>query len=356
MDAEKLRECRERIDEIDRGIAALLSRRMKVAIEVGAAKKGAPAYCPARESEVVDRVAAACEGVERRLVERIYREIISACREVQGPLRVAFLGPEGSFSHEGALAVFGSGIKPVPCQSFVDVLAAVEKGAAERGVVPAENSLEGTVLPTMDAFASLTGTALSIQSEMSIAIDHCLASQETALDGIREVFSHPQALGQCREWLRLNLPSAVQIPAGSTSAAAAVTADRPGRAAVCSALAARANGLNILAEKIQDRGRNTTRFWTVGFGAARMGAKNKTSILFNVEHRPGTLFHAMEPLYLNGLNLTHIQSRPLSGGEFEYYFFIDVDGHVDEPHVRKALDEMRSRTSFLRLLGSYPCF
>ena len=362
MDAEKLRECREKINEIDGSIAALLSQRADVAREVGRAKGDAPVYDPAREGEVIARVAEACPGMDRSAVERIYREIISVCRGVQHRPKVAFLGPEGSFSHEGALAAFGGAIDLLPCLSFVDVFTAVEKRSADWGVVPAENSLEGTVVPTMDAFASQAGLLdssshnnICIHSEISIAIDHHLASPEKNLDAIREVFSHPQALGQCREWLRTNLPSAAQIPAGSTSAAAASVAGAPGRAAVCSALAARNNGLNILAEKIQDRGRNTTRFWTVGFGTPRKGERNKTSFLFSVEHRPGSLFRAMEPLYLNGLNLTHIQSRPLSGSVFEYYFFIDVEGHIDEPHVRKALDVMRERTAFLRLLGSYPC-
>lgn len=362
MDVEKLRQCRERIDEIDGSIAALLSQRADVAREVGKAKEGAPVYDPAREGEVIARAAEACPGMDRSSVERIYREIISVCRGMQRRPKVAFLGPEGSFSHEGVLAAFGWAIDPLPCLSFPDVFTAVEKRSADWGVVPAENSLEGTVLSTMDAFASRivlgdasSDTNICIQSEVSIAIDHYLASSEKNLDAIREVSSHPEALGQCREWLRANLPSAVQIPAGSASAAAAAVVGTSGRAAVCSALAARNNGLNILAEKIQDRGRNTTRFWTLGFGTPRKGERNKTSFLFSVEHRPGSLFRAMEPLCLNGLNLAHIQSRPLSGSVFECCFFIDVEGHVDEPRVRKALDVMRERTAFLRLLGSYPC-
>ena len=355
MSSEELHECRRRIDEIDLEIASLLSRRVRVAREAGAAKQGGPVYDPARESEVVENVAAAAAEVDRSAVEQIYREILSACRAVQQRLRIAFLGPEGSFSHEGALAAFGSELIPVFHTSFVDVFAAVDKGEADWGVVPAENSLEGTVLPTMDAFASSSGVGLSIHSELSISIDHNLASSEKRLEDIREVFSHPQALGQCREWLRTTLPFALQIPSGSTSAAAFLVAGRRGRAAVCSELAARNNGLNILAGRVQDRGRNTTRFWTIGFGTPRMGAKNKTSILFNVSHTPGSLFNAMEPIYKNGLNLTHIQSRPLSGSPFEYYFFIDIEGHTDEPHVGKALEEMKERTPFLRLLGSYPC-
>jgi chorismate mutase/prephenate dehydratase len=354
MDAEKLRECREKIDSIDRNIASLIAQRAEVAMEVGKAKGGTPVYDPAREDEVIAHVAQACPGVERSAVERIYREIISLCRGVQQRPKVAFLGPEGSFSHEGALAAFGGSIDLLPCLSFVDVFSAVGKRSADWGIVPAENSLEGTVLPAMDAFAS-ADKDIAIQNEVSIAIDHNLASTEKNLSGIREVFSHPQALGQCREWLRTNLPSAAQIPAGSTSGAAASVVDRPGCAAVCSFLAAKNNGLNILAEKIQDRGRNSTRFWVVGFGTPRRGERNKTSFLFNVEHRPGSLFRAMEPLYLNGLNLTHIQSRPLSGSPFEYYFFIDVEGHIEEHPVRKALDIMRERTAFLRILGSYPC-
>jgi len=231
MDVEWLRQCRERIDEIDGSIAALLSQRADVAREVGKAKGDAPVYDPAREGEVIARAAEACPGVERGAVERIYREIISVCRGVQHRPKVAFLGPEGSFSHEGALAAFGGAIDLLPCLSFVDVFTAVGKRSADWGVVPAENSLEGTVLPTMDAFSS-SDKNICIQSEVSIVIDHNLASSEKNLDAIREVSSHPQALGQCREWLRTNLPSAAQIPAGSTSAAAASVAGARGRAAV----------------------------------------------------------------------------------------------------------------------------
>ena len=169
------------------------------------------------------------------------------------------------------------------------------------------------------------------------------------------MLSHPQALGQCREWLQRNLPLAEQVPVGSTSAAALASVGRPERAAVCSALAAKNNGLNILEERIQDRGGNTTRFWVVGRGKAAPGERNKTSFLFNVQHRPGHLFSALQPLYENGLNLTHIQSRPLSGSSFEYYFFIDVEGHMDDEPVRRALSSMSERTVFLRILGSYPC-
>lgn len=353
MDKEKLLQLREKIDGLDKEIAGLIARRAETAREIGLAKGGAPVYDPAREALVIARVVEECPGLDSEAVERIYREVISLCRGVQHRPRVAFLGPEGSFSHEGVLTAFGGAVDLAPCLSFPEVFAAVDKGAADWGVIPAENSLEGTVLPTMDAFSSAPQDMV-IHSEVSIAVDHMLASESRSLEDITEVLSHPQALGQCREWLRANLPRAAQVPVGSTSAAAAASVGRPERAAVCSALAARQSELNILAEKIQDRGRNTTRFWVVGRGTPKKGDKNKTSFLFNVEHKPGRLFYAMEPLYKEGLNLTHIQSRPLTGSPFEYYFFIDVDGHADDEPVRKALGAMRERTVFLRVLGSYP--
>ncbi len=354
MDKEKLGLYREKIDRLDRQIAALISERAATAREIGKAKGGAPVYDPVREKQVIDGVAENCPGLDREAVERIYREIISLCRGVQYRPKAAFLGPEGSFSHEAVLTAFGGSVDLVPCASFPEILAAVDKGSADWGLLPAENSLEGTVLPTMDAFVSAAAD-ISIHREVSVAVDHVLASGAASLGEIREVLSHPQALGQCREWLRANLPGAGQVPAGSTSAAAALCAGRPDRAAVCSALAAERSGLRVLAEKIQDRGRNSTRFWVVGRGAPQKGNRNKTSFLFNVEHKPGRLFYAMEPLYENGLNLTHIQSRPLTGSPFEYYFFIDVDGFIGDEPVKKALDAMKERTVFLRILGSYPC-
>ncbi len=354
MEREKLGEYREKIDRIDEAIGRLIAERAATAREIGRAKRGSPVYDPARENAVLARARTCCPGEDGEGVERIFRELISLCRSVQLPPRVAFLGPEGSFSHEGVLAAFGSSAELLPCPSFAEVFRAVEKGTAPQGVLPAENSIEGTVLPTMDAFVTAEKD-IAIQNEVSIPVNHVLASAGNSLKEIKEVLSHPQALGQCREWLQRNLPLAAQIPVGSTSAAALASVGRPERAAVCSALAAKNNGLNILEERIQDRGGNTTRFWVVGRGKAAPGERNKTSFLFNVQHRPGHLFSALQPLYDNGLNLTHIQSRPLSGSSFEYYFFIDVEGHMDDEPVRRALSSMSERTVFLRILGSYPC-
>ncbi|NLA90214.1 MAG: prephenate dehydratase [Synergistaceae bacterium] len=354
MDREKLGLYREKIDGLDRQIAALIVERAETAREIGRVKGSAPVYDPGREKQVIDRVVGECPGLDREAVARIYREVISLCRGVQYRPKAAFLGPEGSYSHEAVLAAFGGSVDLLPCASFPEILAMVDKGSADWGLLPAENSLEGTVLPTMDAFASAAAD-ISIHSEVAIPVDHMLAAEAGALEEISEVLSHPQALGQCRDWLRKNLPLAEQVPAGSTSAAAASCVGRPGRAAVCSALAAAGSGLRVLAEKIQDRGRNSTRFWVVGRGTPKRGELNKTSFLFNVEHKPGRLFYALEPLYENGLNLTHIQSRPLTGSPFEYYFFIDVDGFIEDEPVKKALSAMAERTAFLRVLGSYPC-
>ena len=354
MDREKLGEYRKRIDGIDGEIARLIAERVETAREIGRAKGGSSVYDPARENAVLTRARACCPGEYGDGVERIFRELISLCRSVQFPPRVAFLGPEGSFSHEGVLAAFGGSVELLPCPSFPEVFRSVEKGSASFGILPAENSIEGTVLPTMDAFVTAEKD-ISIQNEVSLPVHHVLASAGSSLKEIGEVLSHPQALGQCREWLQRNLPLAEQIPMGSTSAAALASVGRPERGAVCSALAAKNNGLNILGERIQDRGGNTTRFWVVGRGKAAPGERNKTSFLFNVEHRPGHLFSALQPLYDNGLNLTHIQSRPLSGSSFEYYFFIDVEGHIEDEPVRRALETMAGRTVFLRVLGSYPC-
>ncbi len=354
MEKEKLALLREKIDHLDTAIARLIGERADIARDIGKTKGGAPVYDPARENRVIEKVIGESPDLDKEGLTRIYRELISLCRSVQYRPRAAFLGPEGSFSHEGVLQAFGGAVDLVPCSSFPEIFSAVDKGAAQWGVLPAENSLEGTVLPTMDAFVA-AGSEIVIHNEISIDVSHVLASEEKTMNSIKKVLSHPQALGQCREWLRTNLPWAEQIPAGSTSAAAAACGGNGGSAAICSVLAAERTGLNVLAEKIQDRGGNRTRFWVVGKGTPGRGERNKTSFLFNVEHRPGRLFYALEPLYENGLNLTHIQSRPLSGSPFEYYFFIDVEGFIGDEPVRKALEAMRERTVFLRILGSYPC-
>jgi chorismate mutase/prephenate dehydratase len=360
VDGEKLAELRRDINRIDGEIVALLRERVGAARRIGLAKGDGPVYDPAREAEVMERVREhACSGdaePDRALAASlgaIYREVLSLCRGVQSPLQVAVLGPQGSFSEDAARTALGSAVTLRYQGSIPDIFRTLDNGGADLGVVPIENTIEGAVLFTLDAFAGASKD-LRVQSELSLPIRHFLVSEAASLADVTEVRSHPQALAQCRVWLRTNLPGAILVAADSTSGAAASVKGLRHAAAVCSRGAAVHHELPVLAEHIQDQPGNSTRFWVVGKGPVRSGPKNKTSVLFNVAHRPGTLFAALEPLYTTLRNLTHIQSRPLAGNPFEYLFFVDFEGHEEEETVKKVLAAMAEHCTFFRVLGSYP--
>lgn len=350
---EELAALRRDIDRIDEGLAALLEKRVEIARRIGATKEGAPVFDPAREVSVLQHVQESCSAIPPTSVQAIWREIFALCRDVQRPLRVAALGPEGSFSAEAARRFLGAAPDLTFHHAIPEVFRHVGLGDADLGVVPIENSFEGAVLATLDAFSACP-KGIRIQQEISLPVRHVLASRESSLDAVREVHSHPQALAQCRRWLDTHLPGAVLVSAESTSAAAERSKGLPGGAAICSDAARERHGLLLLAADMQERSDNMTRFWLIGRGTPHPSARDKTSLLFNVRHEPGALFHALEPLRRGRCNLTHIQSRPLPGNPFEYLFFVDVLGHEGEEPLTSALEEMGARCTFLRLLGSYP--
>ena len=341
------------IDRLDDQIAALLRRRLEVARRIGEAKKGAAIFDAAREASVRRRVQEILSDVPSASVHALWREIFALCRDIQRPLRALCLGPDGSFSSEAARRALGAEISLAFCPDISEVFRRVERGDGDLGVVPIENSVEGAVLATLDAFAA-SSKELRIQQELSLEVRPGLASRSESLEEVREVLSHPQALAQCRQWLRTHLPGVPLVAAESTSAAAERAARTPEVAAICSPRAMELHGLNLLADAIQDRPDNTTRFWFVGRGTPRATAWDKTSLLFNVRHEPGALFRALEPLHRGGRNLTHIQSRPLPGNPFEYLFFVDFVGHEEEEPTASALAEMKKFCTFFRVLGSYP--
>ncbi len=358
MDEERLRTLRGEIDRIDGELVSLIRRRVEAARRVGEAKGGAPVYDPVREERVLRGVLERAEGVPPGALRAIYREILSLCRGVQGPLRAVCLGPGGSYSEEALRAALGEAPEVCFEATLGEVFRVLGNGGADLGVVPIENSLEGTVTATLDAF-SAAPEALRIRSEVSLAIRHMLASRASDLKDLREVRSHPQGLAQCRQWLAANLPGVVLRASESTSAAAEEAARDPSTAAICSRAAAERNGLPILVADVQDRADNRTRFWIVGPeplpSPSEPEGGGKTSILFNVRHEPGALFYALEPLYRAGLNLMVIQSRPLPGNPFEYLFFVDFEGSAEEDPGAEVIRVMRPRCTFLRVLGSYPC-
>lgn len=353
-----LRALRERIGETDREILRLLNERAEISVEIGRFKGGAglPVYDPAREALLLGQLEGMNGGpLSGASLREIFREIISACRALQAPTRVLFLGPEASFSHQAALAHFGRQIAAEPQPTIQEVFDGLERGKGAWGIAPVENSSEGSVKATLDR---LIATPLTIRAEIFLRIRHCLLSAGQPREAIRRVYSHPQALAQCQGWLRANLPGRELIEVASTAGAAARLAADPEGAAIASGLAAEVYGLTLLAEGIEDNPVNTTRFFVLGPKPAEKGpqatGRDKTSILFGTSHAPGALHRALEPFAAAGINLMRIESYPLRERIWEYLFFADFAGHLAEEKARACLDELARRTAFLKVLGSYP--
>lgn len=344
---------RSHIDELDEAIASLLEKRLETARAIGLTKEGGPVYDPIREQEIIRRLQDLHPDIDAAALAAIQGEIMSLCRSVQAPLRVACMGPEGSYSQQAAIRCTGKSAKIHFVQDPREALQVIEKDDVDLAVVPVENTIEGVVYATLDGLAA-SNPELKVVREVRLPIRHALASHAANLGDVREVRSHPQALAQCRVWLDSHLPGIPRTPVSTTSAAATMASADDGLAAVCSELAADSNDLPIMVRNIQDQPQNTTRFWVVGRHETREAQQSKTSLLFAVAHTPGSLLDALEPLRRAGLNLTFIQSRPMPGNPFEYVFFVDFEGHVHDSHVSGALERMRPYCFRLRILGSYP--
>lgn len=351
--SDSLDELRGRIDEIDSQMLDLLVERAKVAAEVGATKDASDraVYAPDREAELLR---ALTEGELGPLgpasVEAVFREIVSACRGLQQVPAVAFLGPEHTFTHLAARKRFGHRAQFSPQSSIGDVFDAIERRQVDFGVAPIQNSTEGVVGLTLDC---LLDTSLRICAEIYVQVNHFLAGTGE-MDQIRQVRSHPQVLAQCRGWLRENLPGAEQVATSSSSAAAAEVVDDPELAAICTREAARAHGLEVLAEHIEDLADNRTRFFVIGDLEVPATGEDKTSVVFSTPHRAGALHKALSAFFLYEINLTMIQSRPARGRLWEYVFFVDFEGHQDDPEAAAALKQLREFCPLLKILGSYP--
>ncbi|QTX31803.1 prephenate dehydratase [Aminithiophilus ramosus] len=354
MNEAELHRLRQAIDDVDEALALLLEKRQALARSVGEAKGESPVFDPARERTVIERLKGRHPSLDGKGLEAIQREVISLCRAVQQRPRVALMGPEGSFSQQAAHAGLGHSIDPVFTAGPWEAFAALERGEATLAVVPIENTIEGVVYATLDAFAKAP-TDLAIVGEVRLPIRHVLATGGCSLEEIVEVRSHPQALAQCRLWLTAHLAGTPQKPSSTTSGAAQEASAERGIAAICSEAAALSRGLTILRRSIQDQPNNRTRFWIVGRDPSRPGQGAKTSLLFYVAHRPGSLLGALEPLREAQRNLTFIQSRPLPENPFEYVFFLDVEGDAGEEPLASALKAMGEQCFRLRVLGSYPC-
>lgn len=360
----ELTELRAAIDEVDDELLALLRRRAEISRRVGAFKKGegGPVFRPEREHAVLDRLLrlnheSSGEPLPDDHIARIWREIFSSSRALQQPLRVAFLGPEGTFSHMAALDCLGHGISAAPHENFDAVFRAVAGGSCDLGLVPLENSLHGSIGQSFDLFSEY---GVHIVGEHYSRIQLCLMSKEGSLDGVQKIYSHPQPFGQSRGWLRAHLPSAALVPEESTAAAAIRVKNESGAAAIGHPGLAAMLGLNVLAESLEDSSSNWTRFAVIAPGRevhspqGRPDTTLKTSLLFTVAHRPGTLAAVLDLLAEAGINMSKLESRPMRGSAWEYVFFMDTGSDLLRPEHAETLERLRGRCQSLRVLGVYP--
>jgi chorismate mutase/prephenate dehydratase len=350
---------RTRIDAVDRELLAMLNRRAALAREVGEIKKreGSVVFRPEREAQVIDGLKSLNPGpLQTDSVAPIWREIMSACRALETPTRVAYLGPAGTFSELAALGYFGSGIVRVPCASIDEVFRATTAGAADYGVVPVENSTEGVVARSLDLFLT---TPLFIIGETSLSVQHNLLRRDNSLAGIQAVCAHPQALAQCHGWLSYHLPDVERRPVSSNAEGARLASLDPALAAVASDRAGSEFGLHVVAPAIQDDPHNRTRFAIVTHPERQpqpqASGHDCTSLVVSVTNRPGAVHDMLVPLKEHGVSMSRFESRPArTADQWEYYFYIDLQGHPDEPSVARALAELRGVCSFFKLLGTYP--
>ena len=356
--ADDLLAFRAQIDGLDRELLALLNRRASLARQVGEVKKreGTVAFRPEREAQVIDGLKLANPGpLKPDSVAPIWREIMSACRALETPTRVAYLGPAGTFSEEAALGYFGSSIVKVPCANFDEVFHATSAGSADFGVVPVENSSEGVVTRSLDLFLT---TPLFIIGETNLYVRHHLLRSVNSLDGIQAVCAHPQALAQCHAWLSIHLPHVERRPVSSNAEGARLANTDPSLAGIASERAASEFGLHVVAPAVQDDAHNRTRFAIVAHPhkhpQPKASGHDCTSLVVSVTNRPGAVHDMLVPLKQHGVSMTRFESRPARSGQWEYYFYIDLQGHPDQPHVAAALQELREVCAFFKLLGTYP--
>lgn len=350
----KLKPLRERIDAIDAQLIALLNQRAAVALEVGEVKKhyNAPVFRPERELQVIARLQDMSDGpLGNDHISAIWREIMAASRSLEKTITTAYLGPVGTYSEEAMHAYFGQTIEGLPCPSIDEVFRSVEAGAAEFGVVPVENSAEGAVSRTLDLFLEMQ---LAIGGEIALPIQHNLMTQSGTLKGVKRVCAHPHALAQCQHWLTANAPQLERQAVASNAEAARLAAADPSVAAIAGERAAAHYGLQIASALIQDDPHNRTRFVIIGKQLAGVTGHDQTSMIVSVKNEPGAVYKLLEPLARHGVSMTRFESRPARVGTWEYYFYIDFEGHRDDPAVAAALDDLGKKAAYLKILGSYP--
>jgi len=355
MSDDKLTPLRVRIDAIDRQILDLLSQRAGVAQEVGhiKAETNAPVFRPEREMQVLRNAAERNPGpLADADVQTIFREIMSACRALEKRVTVAYLGPVGTFSEQAVYQQFGHAVEGMPCASIDEVFRAAEAGTADFGVVPVENSTEGAINRTLDL---LLQTPLTISGEVSLPVHHSLMTASGTMTGVERICAHPQALAQCKAWLNQHYPAVTRQPVSSNGEAARMAAEDGTVAAIAGEIAGEKHGLQVVNAHIQDDPHNRTRFAVIGRLRTSPSGHDHTSLVLSVANKSGAVYNLLAPLASHGVSMTRFESRPARMGTWEYYFYVDVEGHSDDERMARALVELKQNAAFFKVLGSYPC-
>jgi chorismate mutase/prephenate dehydratase len=343
---------RSQIDAIDESVVRLLNERAEHARAIGRLKGDGPAYNPEREAAVLRHVAEVSRGpLSPEALSRIYAEVVSACRALEQEIAVSYLGPPGTFSEMALYKHFGRSVAPASCASIDEVFKKAESGSATYAVVPVENSTEGAIGRTLDL---LLTTPLRICAEVVLRVRQNLMARHGDTARFDKVYSHPQSLGQCQGWLSQNLPRADRIPLASNAEAARRAAQEDDACAIGPEIAAERYGLAILAAGIEDDARNMTRFLVLGSNATKPTGSDRTSLAMTAHNRPGAVHELISPFAQHGVSMSRIESRPARTGQWEYYFYVDLEGHQDDPRVAQALAEVKARAPFVKVFGSYP--
>jgi len=343
---------RAAIDALDQEILERLNARAAHAQAIGALKGTGVAYRPEREAQVLARLQSANRGpLSGDAVAGVFRQVMSACLALEQTLRIAYLGPAGTFSHAAVGRHFGQFVEAVACATIDEVFRAAESERTDHAVVPVENSSEGAIGRTLDLMCQ---TPLTICGEIRLRIRQNLLSSAASIGEVAKVYSHAQSLAQCAQWLAQNLPSVPRVAVASNAEAARIAASEAGAAAIAGENAAAIYALNVLAPHIEDEPNNTTRFWVLGRNPVPASGRDETSLVMSAPNRPGAVFNLLEPLATHGVSMSRFESRPARTGLWEYLFFVDLIGHETDPPVAAALDELRKKAPMLKLLGSYP--
>jgi chorismate mutase/prephenate dehydratase len=360
MNDDALEKLRERIDAIDEQLLELFNQRAGCAVAVAAVKRdlseaideSVDFFRPDREAQVIKRLKSLNKGpLSDDEIARLIREVMSACLALEQPLKIAYLGPEGTFTQSAALKHFGHSVSTVPMSSIPDVFSSVESGHADYGLVPVENSTEGVISHTLDMFID---SRLKVCGEVEIRVHHHLAIRSQNASAIRHIYSHQQSFAQCRHWLDQNFPGVERIPVSSNAEAARLASIEDDAGAICGMPAVEIFGLQVCYANIEDLSDNTTRFVIIGSQEVAPSGNDKTSLLISTKNIPGALLGLLQPLADHDISMNKIESRPAQGHKWAYVFFIDIDGHQQDSNVIAALNELKQQAALFKILGSYP--